>query len=74
MKITEAELEFMIFCVENVAIKLDIDAKEVYDKLTSKSNILYEYILPLYDILHTQSKSYIVDDIINTMKQRGVVC
>ena len=31
-----------------------------------------EYIIPEYEILHTQSKDYIVDDIIEVMKERGV--
>ena len=29
-------------------------------------------IIPEYEILHTQSKDYIVDDIIEVMKERGV--
>ncbi len=40
--------------------------------LTEQTNILNEYIIPEYEILHTQSKDYIVDDIIEVMKERGV--
>lgn len=66
------ELEFAIFCIESVAVKLDADAEKVYDALAVKSDILNGYIVPEYEILHTQSKDYIVDDIVALMKERGV--
>ena len=67
------ELEFAIFCIENIAAKLGVSAEKVYDALTEKSDILNDYILPEYEILHTQGKEYIVDDIIEVMKERGVL-
>lgn len=66
------ELEFTVFCIENVAAKLGADAEDVYKALTDKSNILYGYIVPGYEILHTQSKEYIINDIIELMQERGV--
>lgn len=67
------ELEFAIFCIENIAAKLGVSAEKVYDALTEKSDILNDYIIPKYEILHTQGKEYIVDDIIEVMKERGVL-
>ncbi len=67
------ELEFAIFCIENIAAKLGVSAEKVYDALTEKSVILNDYIIPEYEILHTQGKEYIVDDIIEVMKERGVL-
>ena len=67
------ELEFAIFCIENIAAKLGVSAENVYDALTEKSDILNDYIIPEYEILHTQGKEYIVDDIIEVMKERGVL-
>ncbi len=67
------ELEFAIFCIENIAAKLGVSAEKVYDALTEKSDILNNYIIPEYEILHTQGKEYIVDDIIEVMKERGVL-
>ena len=67
------ELEFAIFCIENIAAKLGVSAEKVYDALTEKSDILNDYIIPEYEILHTQGKEYIVDDIIEVMKERGVL-
>lgn len=66
------ELEFAIFCIENVAVKLGVNAQTVYSALAEKSSILNDYIIPEYEILHTQGKEYIVDDIIELMKERGV--
>ncbi len=40
--------------------------------MTEQTDILNEYIIPEYEVLHTQSKEYIVNDIIDIMKERGV--
>lgn len=66
------ELEFAIFCIENVASKLHTDAQKVYAALAEQTDILQEYIIPEYEVLHTQGKDYIVDDIIDVMKERNV--
>ncbi|MEY8312765.1 DUF3791 domain-containing protein [Oscillospiraceae bacterium 42-9] len=65
------ELEFVVFCIENIAIRLGVNAGRVYRALED-SHILHGYIVPEYDILHTQSKDYIVDDILMVMQERGV--
>lgn len=67
------ELEFAVFCVENVAEKLGVGADMVYKAFTEKSNILNGYIVPEYEVLHTQSKEYIVNDIMELMQERGVI-
>ena len=67
------ELEFAIFCIENVAAKLGVNAENVYTALTEKSSILNDYIIPEYEMLHTQSKEYIVNDILDVMRERGVL-
>lgn len=72
-RMDERELEFAIFCIENVALFLKRDAQEVYKMLTEKSEILYDYIIPEYEMLHTQGKEYIVNDIVDFMKEKGVV-
>ncbi|MGL4992211.1 MAG: DUF3791 domain-containing protein [Sarcina sp.] len=68
----EKNLEFVIFCVESVAEKLNLDAKEVYNLLEEK-NIINEYIIPCYEPLHTQGKQYIVTDLVEVMKIKGVL-
>ncbi|MFQ9891138.1 MAG: DUF3791 domain-containing protein [Streptococcus sp.] len=34
--------------------------------------MLNGYIVPEYEVLHTQSREYIVDGLLNVMKERGV--
>ena len=69
----EKELEFAVFCIENIAIQLNANPTQVFKALTEKSNILNDYIVKNYDILHTQGKEYIVDDVIEVIKERNVV-
>ena len=66
------EMEYIIFCIENVAAELELSAERVYVALTEKSDILDRYIIPNYEILHTQDKGYIVDDILSVMQEEGV--
>lgn len=66
------ELEFAVFCIENIAARLGKPAEEIYLALTEKSGILESYIIPEYETLHTQGKDYIVEDIIGVMEERGV--
>ena len=67
------ELEFTVFCIENVAEYLNLPGDEVYKFLTEKSDILDSYIIPCYDTLHTQGKEYIVNDIVGYMKEKRLV-
>lgn len=42
---TTDELEFAVFCIENISIKLGKNAEEIYQALTEKSDILNSYII-----------------------------
>lgn len=54
-KITNTdELEFAVFCIENIAIRLGKNAEEVYQALTEKSDILSSYIVPEYEMCYPQ--------------------
>lgn len=66
------ELEFAVFCIENVAAKLGVGAERVYRTFTEKGDILHGYIVPEYEILHTQSREYIVDELLDVMNERGI--
>ena len=44
------ELEFAIFCIENVASRLHVDAQNVYVALSEQTNILNDYIIPEYEV------------------------
>ena len=63
---------FAIFCIESISDELEITGDKVYKMLTEESDILDGYIIPYYDTLHTQGKDYIVGELIELMKRRGV--
>lgn len=65
-------LEFVVFCIENLASTENVDGEQVYRAL-QESGILHQYIIPEYEMLHTQSKDYILRDILEVMEERGVV-
>ena len=65
-------LEFAVFCIENVAKNLEVDGTVAYDMLAVQTDILQNYIIPCYDVLHTQGKEYIVNDLIDMLKAKGV--
>jgi hypothetical protein len=67
------QLDFAVFCVENVAERLGIGGDKAYRLLASDSRLLDDYIIPSYDSLHTQGKDYIVNDIIDCMRDEGFV-
>ena len=66
------ELAFMIFCIENLALRLKTDAEHIYTALAESSSFLYDYIVAHYDVLHTQDKEYIINDILEAMDQCGI--
>ena len=70
---TLAELEFAVFCIEYVAMRLNSFPEAIYRKLAIDSNILNEYIVPEYEVLHTQGKEYIINDIVELMQEKGVI-
>jgi len=65
-------LNFTIFCMNNVASYLNRNAREIYH-LMQDANIINDYIVPCYDVLHTFSKEYIVEDLVSFMRKKGVL-
>ena len=55
-------LEFVTYCISKLAHRLKLSQREVYDRL-ARSGILYDYIVPSYDVLHTFSSRYLMDDL-----------
>lgn len=63
MKEEDKLLEFIIFCVENTAVRLGRCGSEVYRKLKA-TGALENYVKSYYDTLHTQGETYIVDSLL----------
>lgn len=60
---------FVIFCIGSVAEDLKMSAKDIYRRM-SESGIISDYIVPCYDVLHTFSREYIVEDLIDLMEKK----
>ena len=65
-------LNFTMFCISNVAASLGISLSEVYRRM-QECNLIDDYIIPCYDVLHTFSREYIVDDLVQLMQKRGAL-
>lgn len=65
-------LEFVTYCISKLSGLLNISQGEVYKRLIN-SGILYDYIVPSYDVLHTFSSEYLMDDLTDYMKEKGVL-
>lgn len=65
-------LRFAVFAIESVAERLGTTGDATYRAFVDDSDILHGYIIPSYDALHTQGKDYIVNDIVELMKLKGV--
>ena len=72
MQMQEYQLDFVTYCVGNLADRLNMSASKVFQMLRS-TNILNGYMIPCYDVLHTFSKDYIMDVLINLLKKRGAL-
>ena len=66
------QLNFTVFCVGGISDALKMNAGKVY-RLLRDSGILKEYIVPSYDVLHTFSKEYLIEDLVSYMKEKGVL-
>lgn len=65
-------LEFVTFCISSLSLHLNLTQKEIYRKLKD-SGILYGYIVPSYDVLHTFGSRYLIEDLTEYMKKKGVL-
>lgn len=65
-------LEFVTYCIGKLAQVLKMSQREVYRRLM-QSGILYEYIVPSYDVLHTFGSRYLVEDLTEYMREKGVL-
>lgn len=68
---TFEQLDFATYCIGNLATKLNVSQRVIYNQLKS-SGILYDYIINCYDVLHTFSKEYLMNDLVSYMQEKGV--
>ena len=64
-------LEFVAYCIGKLSVQLKLPQKEIYRRLKT-SSILYNYIVPSYDVLHTFSSQYLMEDLTKYMREKGI--
>lgn len=71
----ELKLAFAASCVEGLARRLGKPYTEVYERMSS-TGVIENYIIPFYDTLHTESREYLLDDVMEYMnnKERSGLC
>lgn len=69
---TEKELYFAIYCITVLSCNWNMSQDDVYRLLTEKTKILNEYIIKYYDGLHTQGEDYIVSEITELIRSKGI--
>ncbi len=68
---SEKEIEFSVFLIHHLAEGWKMLPAKVYQILT-KANILDEYIIPSYECLHTLGAEYLIEDITELVREKGV--
>lgn len=72
IRMDKKTLEFVTYCISKLAHRLKISQSEVFDRL-NRSGILYGYIVQSYDVLHTFGSRYLMDDLTDYMRDKGVL-
>lgn len=65
------ELTFVVFILYALGQHWNMTTPEVYDILNS-TGILDDYIIKCYDVLHTLGKEYLVEDITEFIREKGI--
>jgi hypothetical protein len=64
MSIEQKTTEFVVFCIENTAKRLKRSGSEIFRELMKTGGIEL-FLYPSFPTLHTQSKEYIVDEVLS---------
>lgn len=60
--------EFIIFCIEIYKAEHNIEGEQAYNIF--EEHEIFDYLETVYEGLHTQGRSYILDEIEETIKAR----
>jgi len=64
------QAEFVIYIINEIANKKHKMSSQIY-KVLQKTNCIKEYLVPMYDVLHTLSSETVVNDVCEFVKNRG---
>lgn len=69
--IEKKELTFVVFVLHALGQHWKTTTPEVYEILNT-TGILDDYIIKCYDVLHTLGKEYLVEDITEFVREKGI--
>ncbi len=69
--IEKKELTFVVFVLHALGQHWNMTTPEVYEILNT-TGILDDYIIKCYDVLHTLGKEYLVEDITEFVREKGI--
>ncbi len=66
---TEEELKtiFTSSCIESAARAIGCSPREIYARM-KRVDMIRNYIWEFYDVLHTQSREYVTEDVLKTLE------
>ena len=64
-------MAFVVYMIHCCANQWRLSPAAVYRKL-KESGCIEAYLVPHYDVLHTQSSAYVLEDIEQYLKNRGI--
>lgn len=69
LPLDELKLAFAASCVEGIARRTGSPYIDVYERM-SRTGAIEKFILPFYDTLHTESREYLLDDVMEYMENK----
>ena len=60
-------IHFAVMAIESGARNLGVTSREMHDRL-KKQNLIHTRLIGRYDLLHTQSREWVADDIVETLE------
>jgi hypothetical protein len=68
---TLKEIDFSVFLIRKLAEAWGKSTPETY-KILTDTNIMDDYILKSYDVLHTLGAEYLVEDVTEFVHEKGI--
>ena len=68
---TVREIDFSVFVLHHLARAWNMPVPDTYSAL-NEAGIIEGYLVPCYDVLHTLGSEYLVEDLTDLARERGV--
>ena len=65
-------MSFVVYMIHRCANQWGLSPAAVYRKL-KESGCIEDYLVEYYDVLHTQSSAYVLNDIEQYLRNRGIL-